>query len=141
MGIDSVEVAMKVTVVDNDAALLRSLAIVLCGEGHQVDAHVTPRAALAAIDAGMQPDVLIVDYRMPEMNGLEFLKALSGRLAPGCRTILISGHTDQIAERELDAAGVDAYLPKPIDLSQLHQQLDGCARQRDSKPTRERNPS
>ena len=64
----------------------------------------------------LAPDVVILDFSMPGMNGLEVtrrIRALSGELA-SVPIIGVSGHTALSDERAARAAGMDAFLAKPV---------------------------
>ena len=110
---------MRIMVVDNDAALLRSLVILLEGEGHEVAGFACPVRALEHLEGSEAPDLLLVDYVMPAMDGLQFLRAATGRMENPCRAILMSGHGEQLEGVRLPERGVEALLSKPIDLTAL----------------------
>jgi DNA-binding NtrC family response regulator len=124
---------MNVIVVDDDVALLRSLAIVLTSRGHTVKSfddsreascfieHSQPAPSPARCGAGADKpvDVLIVDYIMPGLTGEELLRRTRERLPQTCKVILISGHTDLIEPLNLEAMRVSAFLPKPLDFDKL----------------------
>ncbi len=110
---------MTITIIDNDAALLRSLELVLSSRGHIVTTFDEPAAACTEIEAEGCPDVLVVDYAMPGLTGRDVLTRLRERIASSCTVILISGHTDLVAPLPLDALGVTAFLPKPLDIDAL----------------------
>jgi DNA-binding response OmpR family regulator len=124
---------MNVIVVDDDAALLRSLAIVLRSRGHTVKSFDNSREAChfigqsrvgsspARVGAGADSpvDVLILDYVMPGLTGEELLRETRECLPPTCKVILISGHTDQVEPLDLKGMGVTAFLPKPLDFEEL----------------------
>lgn len=60
-------------------------------------------------------DVLVVDYRMPETNGLDFLLAAKER-APGARRILITAFPEmEVAIRAVNEGRVDGFFVKPFD--------------------------
>ena len=66
-----------------------------------------------------RPDLMLVDMRMPGMDGLQLLKqvrALDSRIP----VIMITGNRDTQAAAEAQTAGVFAYVPKPFDLRQLN---------------------
>lgn len=119
---------MQVMILDNDRALLRSLSILLERAGHAVRAFEDADPALAALASpGTAPDALVLDYVMPQMNGLEFLRRARTWLPAGCRVILISGHTDLLSRVGVAQEGVDALLPKPLDLDELDRLICGCS--------------
>lgn len=110
---------MKVVVIDNDRALIRSLEIFLSTRGHQVIAFDSPTDACAFLQADEGTDVLILDFLMPELTGADVLQRIKKRLPKSCKIILISGHTDLIEPIYLESIGVHAFLPKPLDIDQL----------------------
>lgn len=64
-------------------------------------------------------DVIVSDYRMPGMDGIEFLRRARG-LAPGVPRMLITAYGNrELAARAEGEAGVRITLPKPIDSAQL----------------------
>lgn len=116
---------MRITVLDNDTSLLRSLRIILTRQGHEVQCFTDPLRALDALGMTAEPDALLVDLVMPQMTGLEFLAAASTRLPRHCRKAIITGHAERLGERELAAAGVDALFPKPLELALITAFLRG----------------
>ena len=69
-------------------------------------------AALRAI-AELDPDLVILDLRMPDLDGIGVLRALHAQdPPPGCRVVLISATLDDALEAEAMAAGADACLSK-----------------------------
>jgi DNA-binding NarL/FixJ family response regulator len=67
-------------------------------------------AALAAIPS-IQPDVLILDYEMPGMNGLDTLHALSVSRS-GVSVVMLSIHDNDVIKREAAQAGAFAFVAK-----------------------------
>ena len=115
---------MRIVIVDDDRALLESLSVILAQEGHQIEVLNNSRNALAYFEAAPELDVLILDYLLPDGTGCELLARLRDRLPAGCRVIMTSGHTDRLDFNELKRLGVDAFLPKPVDLERLYELLD-----------------
>jgi len=69
-------------------------------------------AALRAI-AELDPDLVILDLRMPDLDGIGVLRALHAQdPVPDCRVVLISATLDDALEAEATAAGADACLSK-----------------------------
>lgn len=107
----------RILLVDDEphvlSALQRLLRRELAGTA-QVEAHTSPQAALArALEV---PFALVVsDYRMPELDGLAFLKAFS-ELQPRARRLMLSGVTDfDVLVSAVNDVGLDRYLIKPWD--------------------------
>ncbi len=73
----------------------------------------SPEAALAAVDAGLELDILITDHLMPGMTGVELAYAVQAR-RPQARALIISGFADV---ESLDAA--IPRLSKPFVQSDL----------------------
>jgi two-component system nitrate/nitrite response regulator NarL len=72
------------------------------------------RAALRAI-AEVEPEVVILDLRMPDLDGMGVLRALQAQdPPPGCRVMLVSATIDDITEAEARAAGAEACLSKAM---------------------------
>jgi len=67
-------------------------------------------------------DIIICDFRLPDMNGLEFFK-LVGNRQPYILKILTSAYDDQKLSSELSRVGVHAFIPKPFSVKQLIQIL------------------
>ncbi len=66
----------------------------------------------------VRPDVLILDLRMPGVSGLEAVPDVRAA-SPDTRIVVYSQHIDDRTEGELHEAGVDAWLRKDEDLSEL----------------------
>lgn len=78
------------------------------------------REALVLLDGGLDVDLIISDYHMPVINGLDFLKALSSRgRGQDVRVILVSGNMTKEIEKEAKQAGAFAFLEKPYDFKEL----------------------
>ena len=65
----------RVLVVDDDERILRFLRVKLMSEGYEVITAMTGHGALTMLDSH-EPDMMVLDMRMPGKNGLEVLKEL-----------------------------------------------------------------
>jgi DNA-binding NarL/FixJ family response regulator len=65
-----------------------------------------------------RPDVLVLDLRMPGMTGLEAVPEIRGA-SPDTRIVVYSQYIDERTEADLADAGVEAWLKKDEDLSEL----------------------
>jgi two-component system, OmpR family, response regulator MprA len=117
---------VRILVVDDDAAVRRSLATALGRDGYDVVSADGGRAALAHTSLATV-DAIVLDVAMPEPNGLEVCRRLRSR---GDRTpILILTARDLIDDRVagLDA-GADDYLIKPFALAELRARIRALLR-------------
>ena len=105
-----------VLLIDDDQNLLLSLRISLVARGYQVFTARTGAAGLRAA-AARHPAVVVLDIGLPDLSGLEVLKALRGSMtAP---VLVLSGRSDPRDKVEALDAGADDYLTKPFDLEEL----------------------
>ncbi|MBK8000116.1 MAG: response regulator [Verrucomicrobia bacterium] len=115
----------RILVVEDDGAIRRSLETVLTSSGFLVAEAANGREALAAYDPG-KFDAVVLDIIMPEMEGLETLRALQ-RISPGVKVLAISGGGQISADDHLSMAkklGAGATLEKPFTGSAILNALD-----------------
>ncbi|MFI5013344.1 MAG: response regulator transcription factor [Hyphomicrobiales bacterium] len=101
-----------ILIVDDDAAVLNSLSFMLEAEGFEVRAFGDIGELIAA-ESMPKVDCLILDYRMPVMNGFDVLQWLREQkvTAPA---ILITGHPDRTLRSRARAAGFARVVEKPL---------------------------
>ena len=112
-----------VSVVDDDQSVRESLARLIRSMGLGVQVFASAEEFLAA-GPGRHPDCLILDIRMPGMNGLELQRALavSDRNLP---VIFITAHgSDEEGRARAMAAGAVDYLLKPLKEEEVLKALD-----------------
>lgn len=104
----------RVLVVDDDVALREMLGMVLAEEGYEVARARHGADAIAQIENGWRPDVILLDLMMPVMDGAAFCEWLRSQMSPSERpaVVLLSAALD--FARTLPQ--VDAALPKPYSL-------------------------
>jgi two-component system response regulator AtoC len=101
-----------VLIVDDDAGLRQSLALLLGGEGYDVTAEGSPARALEL--ASREPfDLILCDVRMPEMEGLEFLRRYRGGRGEALIIMMSAYGGDDAAIAAMKEGAYD-YLPKPF---------------------------
>jgi len=110
-------VAKGILVVDDDADTRELLAEVLAAEGYEVHVARDGRHALQVLAHISTPDLILLDYLMPVMNGSHFLarKRRNPRLRP-IPVVLLSAWTRAWSATRRDAVEV---LSKPVDLVRL----------------------
>jgi FixJ family two-component response regulator len=114
-----------ISVVDDDHSVRESLARLIRSVGFGVQVFGSAEEFLGAV-AGPEPDCLILDIRMPGMNGLELQRELSAsdRELP---VIFITAHgsDDEVRARALGAGAVD-YLLKPLNEEDVLKAIDAA---------------
>ena len=107
---------LKTCLIVDDSRIIRKVARrIVEGLGFEVDEAADGSEALAFCN-GIMPDVILLDWSMPVMDGLTFLRrlrALSGGAAPKVLFCTIETRPDRIAEAL--SAGADDYVMKPFD--------------------------
>jgi DNA-binding NtrC family response regulator len=105
-------------VVDDEQMLLDLAEMSLQPTGFQVRLFRDPLQALKEYTAAQpRPDVLVTDYAMPQMNGMELLRKCK-ELHPQQKTILLSGTVDEAIYANSDVKA-DHFLAKPYQINRL----------------------
>ena len=109
-----------VLVVDDDASILDTVTAILSGEGYDVVSAASGQEALDAV-ARKQPLVILLDMRMPTMDGWAVARALRGR---GITVPIVVMTAADSAKRWADEVGAEGYLAKPFGLDDLLAAVD-----------------
>jgi CheY-like chemotaxis protein len=119
----SKEIAMgKKMLVADDEQMVRDL---LVDHFSQLDFQVSTAATgQEAVDKAKKekPDIILLDIKMPQMSGLEALKAIRD-LGLKMKIIMVTGHVEKGIIEEIMALGADHYIKKPLALSYLEGQV------------------
>src|SRR5580704_19715050 len=108
----------KLLIVDDEKNIRQSLTHFLSGCGHEVTAADSAREALDLLAEGAEFDLVLSDWRMAEMNGLELLRAIKEKY-PDLVVILMTAYgTIDNAVAAMKAGAYD-YLTKPFSVDQV----------------------
>lgn len=115
---------MKTCLVVDDSRVIRKVSRhILEGMGFAVDEAADGREALARCDEAA-PDVILLDWNMPVMSGIEFIRALRGRDYGGDPKVVFCTTENDVAHiRAAIEAGANEYVMKPFDRETLHIKL------------------
>jgi two-component system phosphate regulon response regulator PhoB len=115
-----------ILVVDDHPDTLTLIVRALREEQYSVTNATTGAEALRKIDAQM-PDLLVLDYKMSGMDGLEVMKTLRSKPATQRLPVLmLTAMTDEPSTRAGFEAGVTDYVTKPFSIPQLTSRVRAC---------------
>jgi CheY-like chemotaxis protein len=104
-----------VLVVDDDAGIRETMSDILALEGYRVTTASGGREAVT-LCSKQHFDFALLDIRMPEMNGVETLRAIR-HVDPKLRAIMITGYDVGTLANEAMDAGAEAVFRKPLDVA------------------------
>ena len=117
--------ATRVLVVDDDTRLLRTLHITLTARGYDVLTAPDGAAALR-VAARHHPDVVVLDLGLPDIDGLDVLRALRERSS--VPVVVLSARTDSSDKVHALDRGADDYVTKPFGVDELLARLRAAVR-------------
>lgn len=112
--------------VDNDPAIVDATTMLLRSANIEVHTAIDGDAALAHLAAGVRPDIVVSDYRLPGYNGIEVLRRVRQATAVNLPTVLMTGDT---TGNEIDDADLSncTVLYKPVDTDRLIDLIENIA--------------
>lgn len=116
---------MRALVIDDSRAMRALLARLLGELGFTVDEAGNGREGLEHLRAHGAPDIVLVDWNMPEMTGFEFVQAV--RKIPdydAVRLVMVTTETEMTRVVKALGAGLDAYVMKPFTKEAVVEQLE-----------------
>ena len=126
---------MKILLIDDDEWIRDSLSIFFEAEGCHVLALETAEEGLSAIK-DQTFDLIIVDYKLPGMDGLEFLKRIHNT-QPGAIKVLITAYRDENVVSEAKKLKVHGFIEKPFTSDTIMASLAYTIKMRDTHAQRE----
>jgi twitching motility two-component system response regulator PilH len=112
--------ARSIFIVDDDEALVDALTELLREEGHLVEPHTDVESALVRLKEGIRPDVVLLDYLMPGMNGGDFLVQLEREGIDVPVMLFTAMHASRV---HVPTRNVRVMIRKPFDLERLLEEL------------------
>jgi signal transduction histidine kinase/CheY-like chemotaxis protein len=123
------EPGRRVLIVDDNVDAADSLALVLQLDGHVTRTGYSAQDALALV-ASFEPDAVLLDIGLPEIDGYEVARRLrASGAAAAVKLIALTGYGQEDDLRRAREAGFDDHLVKPVDFETLSRSLAGRRRQ------------
>lgn len=113
---------IRVLVVDDSASAIKRLTSQLESLGHDVIGSASSGEEAVAKCETMQPDVVMMDIKMPGMSGLEATKKILA-LSPDTAIIVVTAQGQEAILQDAIAVGARYYITKPFDKEQVKQAL------------------
>jgi len=117
---------MRILIADDEKGFLEFMQDRLTRYGFDVEVVSDGHEAMYRI-AQAYYDMVIVDYNMPGVTGLEVIKHIKKEKIPSV-TVMITGYQD-IEKPLADAVGADHYFTKPVKLEELESVIINCSNQ------------
>lgn len=123
----------KLVIIDDEAAILELMTKLCKAAGHQVFGCTTGIDGIAAIRAN-QPELVIVDLRIGDVNGLDLVSMCRDQF-PNTAVIMVTGHGSVETAVEAMRLGAFDYLTKPFDLGDLIKTVNQALQRNGVSPT------
>jgi DNA-binding NtrC family response regulator len=113
------DTSLSVLIVDDELLIRWALSEVLSGHGHSVLQAETGAAALRAVKSATRPfDVVLLDLRLPDSDGLGLLETIRQR-SPGSAVVMMTAHGTPDTVAGARALGAYDVMAKPFDVHQV----------------------
>jgi len=114
----------RVLIVDDERNIRTTLRDILEDRGFEVSVAASGERAVSMCGSGVY-DVVLMDVRMPGIDGLEALRRIR-RQDAGARILMMSAYTLEHVESEAMETGALGFFRKPVDPDELIRAISGC---------------
>jgi two-component system chemotaxis response regulator CheY len=120
------EAPIRAVIADDEAFIRQVLEKMLVRLGIEVVGSAENGSQVLQMYEELRPDIVILDIAMPEMDGLETLRALLGR-HPEARVLMCTSFSSKQYVVEAVKIGAKGYLNKPFDLEKIREKISKIA--------------
>jgi len=111
----------RVLVVDDDEDICAEISEFMEGTGVSVDYATSGSRAIEMVsescDTGKSYNIVLLDWKMPEMNGIETAKRIRAKVGDGVPIMILTSYSFDEIEDEARDAGINMFMPKPFFVS------------------------
>ena len=118
---------MRIVLADDHALFRDGVSSLLQAWGHQVVGHAAGGQEAVDLVADLEPDLVLMDVRMPGMSGVEATQAIAA-VRPDMPIVMLTVSEDEEDLFAAIRAGARGYLLKDLEAAQLHTMIDAVAR-------------
>ena len=111
----------KVLIVDDEVAFADNIAKLISKRRYEVTAVYNGQSAVEAVDE-FDFDIIILDLKMPGLDGLATLKLIKGK-RPGVEVIILTGHGSMESGIDGIQLGAFDFIMKPVRFEDLHEKI------------------
>lgn len=112
---------LKTLLIDDDEVVRDTLTMFFAYKKCSIKAVASAEAGLRALE-GERFDIIICDFRLPGINGVEFFRQII-KVHPDTVRVLISGYANEEIITEANEGGVHEFMKKPFSLIELLEKL------------------
>src|SRR6266576_5666835 len=115
----------NILLVDDEPGMLRYIRTLLEVDDYKVETATNGEEAVARVQKGLQPDLVLLDLLMPGIDGLETLEQLR-QIKPGLKVVMLSCVSNTRKVVQAMRLGAHNYLTKPFQKAELDAVIDQC---------------
>jgi putative two-component system response regulator len=111
----------RILLVDDEAAGIAALTRILAAAGYHDLITTNDPAAVAGLCMDREPDLVLLDYHMPDMDGVAVLEQIRATPAPGnyLPVLMLTGDSTAVVRRRSLAAGATDFVAKPVEMDEV----------------------
>jgi DNA-binding response OmpR family regulator len=119
---------IKILLVDDEKEFVETLSERIRMRDHKSDVALDGEEALKIMDDDL-PDVVVLDLKMPGIDGMEVLRRIRSAY-PNVQVIMLTGHGSDKDEKEARKLGAFEYLQKPVEIETLMKKIKKAYKQK-----------
>jgi DNA-binding NarL/FixJ family response regulator len=118
---------VRILIADDHSLFRDGLRSLLTANGHEVVGEAKNGRDAVALAQQLQPDVVLMDVQMPEVNGLEATRLLTA-VMPDVKVVILTASEEETTLFDAIKAGAQGYLLKNLEAEEFFELLDGAQR-------------